>query len=221
MRRYRRIVITRVGAVAAGLAATLAVAGCAQRTVHGATTYETVTVTPSADPSVPSSPVAAVRSSSAPVVVMRKLPGTCDSLLNLGTVVDALGHPVAGDTAFVVGTGDAATGRVSYLNCRYGVSKKAPDGTIEIGVSLYRSAARAAARIAPTVTDFEQHGAAAAKSTTGGLSITLLTGGRGAGYGPTAVLADGQRTIAVTAPGATATELQTLATLAARRTAGP
>ncbi|MGH8862721.1 MAG: hypothetical protein ACRDVG_16060 [Jatrophihabitantaceae bacterium] len=216
--------ITRASLAAAGLAALLAVAGCAHRTIQGPTTYRTVTVTPSAPASsVASSPVATTRSSAAPNATMRVLPGTCDSLLMLGTIVDAVGHPVAGDTAFVVGAADPATGRVSYLNCRYGLTRAAPNGSIEIGVSLYRTAAEAAARIAPTIEDFTQRGATPKHTTVAGSPATQLTGGQGAGYGPTVVLAAGQRTVAVTVASSAADalgDLRRLTALAAQRTSG-
>ena len=214
-------------ALAAGFVAVAVLAGCAQRTVPGRTVYETVTVTPhvatapSTEPST--SPVADVRSPSSSAV-MHRLPGTCDDLLSVGTLVDALGHDLNGKTAFVVGLPDAATGRISYLNCRYSVGPAAPTGRIEIGVSLYRTAAKAASRIAPTVSDYVAHGANSSAATVAGLPARVLIGGAGADYAPTVVLADGQRTIVVTVRDSTDTaaarsELLRLALLADQRTA--
>ena len=71
---------------------------------------------------------------------MKKLPGECDGLLPEGSIVDAIGRTVSGGTAFVVGLPDKSIGRVTYINCRYGVAKKAPTApAIEIGVSLVMS----------------------------------------------------------------------------------
>lgn len=151
---------------------------------------------------------------------MRALPGTCADLLSLGTIEDALGHPVPGKIAFVVGLPDASTGRLTYLDCRYGITSAGGTPGIEIGVNLYRTPAKAAARIAPTVSDFTAHGAAATSATVAGRPATVLLGGLGSGYGPTVVLADGQRTIAVTlqkAAGKPTAELLRLALLADQR----
>jgi hypothetical protein len=213
--------ITRVRLLAVGVCAVTAVAGCAHRTVRGPDTTVIVTVTrPAASPST--SPVASAQSPTAPAsssvaaAPMHALPGSCESLLPLGSVVDTLGHPVTGDTAFVVGLPDSDTGRVSYLNCRYGVTKRSSG--IEIGVSLYRTSAKAAARIAPTVEDYTAHGATSSPVTVAGMPATMLAGGQGAGYGPTVVLSSGQRTVAVTVAGGGAAELVRLAQLAADRT---
>jgi prolyl-tRNA editing enzyme YbaK/EbsC (Cys-tRNA(Pro) deacylase) len=210
-------------ALAAGLiagAAVVAVAGCANRTLPGHTVYKTVTVTPDVAASPSTSAVAAVRSRSHDVS-MARLPGTCDDLLSVGTLVNTLGHDLGGRTAFVVGLPDAATGRVSYLNCRYSIRPGAPSGRIEIGVSLYRTAAKAAARIKPTVSDYVAHGASSTTASVAGRPAELLIGGTGTDYAPTVVLADGQRTIVVTVrdPGDATSELLRLALLTDRRTA--
>ncbi len=156
---------------------------------------------------------------------MHKLPGGCENLLPTGSVIDALGRKVGGRTAFVVGVADPTIGRVGYINCRYGVSKRqAADPKIEIGVSLYKTPKKAAARLQPTIDDYTQHAAKAAKATVAGYPATVLTGGVGTGYGPTVVLALGQRTIAVSLrPNAFAAttvdhDLMALAALAAHRT---
>jgi hypothetical protein len=212
-------------ALAAGLVAgtaVVSVAGCAHRTLPGRTVLKTVTVTPHVVASPSTSPVAGVRSRSHNVH-MAELPGTCDDLLSVGTLVDALGHDLGGRTAFVVGLPDPATGRLSYLNCRYSIRSGAPTGRIEIGVGLYRSAARAAARIRPTVSDFVAHGASSTPASVAGRPAQVLIGGTGADYAPTVVLADGQRTIVVTVRGSTdsgdaTAQLLRLALLADQRT---
>src|ERR1700759_3410742 len=88
-RSYLRCMSRR--AIAAALTAVTAITACAHRTLPGNTVYRTVTVTPHNTAEASPSPVAAVRSPSS-AKVMRKLPGTCDDLLSVGTIVDALGH---------------------------------------------------------------------------------------------------------------------------------
>lgn len=194
--------------------------GCSHRLRAGGVVYRTVTVTPSRSPGSPT----ASPTTSQPVAprTMRALPGTCADLLSLGTIVNALGHPVRGGTAFVVGLPDRQTGRLSYLDCRYGVTGAGRPPAIEIGVNLYRTPAQAAARLAPTVSDFTAHGASSKSATVAGRPATVLVGGQGADYAPTVVLADGQRTIAVTVTTTTAgtatAELLRLALLADQRT---
>ncbi|HEY2296865.1 MAG TPA: hypothetical protein VGH43_03990 [Jatrophihabitans sp.] len=209
-----------IAAALVGMTAITTIAGCAHRTLPGHTVYRTVTVTPRSTAEASTSPVAAVRSPSSGKI-MRKLPGTCDDLLSVGTIVDALGHDIGGKTAFVVGLPDATTGRISYLNCRYAVGPGAPTGRIEIGVSLYRTAAKAAARIGPTISDYVAHGARSTAASVDGRPARLLLGGAGADYAPTVVLADGQRTIVVTVHGSTdpSAELTRLALVADHRTA--
>jgi hypothetical protein len=137
-------------------------------------------------------------------------------------LINALGHPIKGKTAFVVGLPDAATGRLSYLDCRYAI-KRGTAG-IEIGVNLYRSPAKAAARVEPTVADFVEHGATDASATVAGMPAHMLSGGTGDGYGPSVVLADGQRTIVITVAaasnGSAGDMLLRLALLAEQRTSG-
>jgi hypothetical protein len=157
------------------------------------------------------------------------LPGNCTSSLPVSAVENAIGRDVPGNTSFVVGAAEADIGRLSYLNCRYGLPGGAAAQTatpaVEIGVSLYRSAAVAAKRIPATVDDFENHGAGESPTTVGALPATVLTGGEGDGYDvPTLVLASGQRTVAVSIvprSGADVThELVAVAALALKHTAG-
>jgi hypothetical protein len=147
----------------------------------------------------------------------------------VSAVENAIGRDVPGNTSFVVGAAEADIGRLSYLNCRYGLpggaAAQTATPTIEIGVSLYRSAAAAAKRIPATVDDFENHGADEAPATVGALPATVLTGGEGDGYDvPTIVLASGERTVAVSIvppSGIQVThELVAVAALALKHTAG-
>jgi hypothetical protein len=215
--------------IAAVCTATL-LAGCKSQAKVGPTTVVTVTASASSAAgsrsAPPSSPAAttAGRSAPPPPVNMTKLPGRCENRLSDDRVEHAIGASFDGDTAFIVGLPDNATGRISYINCRYGVSGQSRQ--LEIQVSLYRTAAKAAARIRPTIDDFAHHSATATKTTVDGIPATVLDGGTGEGYGPTIVLAYGQRTLAVTfEPGAVsaarvARDLTALAALAVQRT-GP
>jgi hypothetical protein len=200
-------------------------AGCTTTTKIGPTSTVTVEApTPSASTSTASASTASASPSPTRSRVLTRLPGTCDDLLPLGSVIDALGGRVPGKTVFVVGLPDRSIGRVGYINCQYGLATAAGNPAVEIQVSLYRTPAKAAARLQPTVDDYQQHGARATPTTVAGKPATVLTGGAGAGYGPTIVLVDGQRTVVVSlrpdafASGRVAPGLTALAGLAARRT---
>ena len=130
--------------------------------------------------------------------MLTKLPGTCDTLLPVTLVSDAAGAQLTGRTAFVVGPEDSLIHRIAYLNCRYGIVGTSPP-KVEIGVSLYRSAAAAHERIDATVSDYLAHAAHSDDTTVAGLPAQVLTGGVGTDYaGITVVVASGQRTVAVT-----------------------
>jgi hypothetical protein len=143
-----------------------------------------------------------VPSSSAPptTTAAPTLGGECADLLPLSTVEEALGRPVIGQTAFVRGVAEPNIGRLTYLNCRYGLTtpakgKPAPQPQLEIGVSLYNSADQAATRVKGTVADYRSHGASQQDAAVGQDPATILLG-----YGyPTLVVAEGPRTVAVTA----------------------
>jgi hypothetical protein len=195
----------------------------------------TVTVPPSPRTSAStgattSTGTSAARSSTTPGRRLTKLSGTCDTLLpdtSIGAVIG--GPPLAGVDAFIVGRPEPAIGRLAYLNCRYGVTGAGATAKakIEIGISLYSSADKAASRIAATVEDYTAHGASGQPTTVDGQSATMLTGGVGAGYAdPLLVVASGQRTVAVNvapsvASGQKATDdAASLATLALKGTGG-
>jgi hypothetical protein len=126
--------------------------------------------------------------------------GTCDDLLPVDRVEQAMNRAVTGKTAFVVGVPDPTIGRVAYLNCRYGVQttvvkkKKTTTVALEIGISLYRTSAQATARVAGTVNAYVGNGARQQSVPVGSYNGTLLTG---SGL-PTLVVAAGPRTVAVT-----------------------
>lgn len=126
------------------------------------------------------------------------LGGVCDNLLPSSTINVAVGMPLAGTTAFVVGQPEKAIERLVYLNCRYGVAAPAKGkpkvAKVEVGLSLYASDLRAAARVEGTIADFVGLGAKATKTTVDGKPATILTGYQN----PTLVIAVGPRTVAVT-----------------------
>lgn len=197
----------------------------------------TVTVPPSGRDSTSTSPSTSVATSSAAPSTsasvpphQTKLTGDCGTLLPHFDITAAI-HvaDVAGADAFVVGQPDKGIGRIAYLNCRYGVTGRGNATTpkIEIGISLYSTPAQAAARITATVDDYTGHGATGADAVVASRPGHVLTGGTGAGYDlPLAVVASGQRTVAVSidpavATGDTATkDAVALAALALRRTGG-
>lgn len=127
------------------------------------------------------------------------LGGRCEDLLPTGRVNIALHRVVSGKTSFILGVPEADIGRLTYLNCRYGVpavvkGKPAADPLVEVGISLYNSAAQAARRVAGTADDYQNHGASQSSTKVGPYRATVLRG-----YGnPTLVVAAGVRSIAVT-----------------------
>lgn len=196
----------------------------------------TVTVPPSSPPAASTPPASPPGTTSAPPSTsatsaaphQTDLNGTCDTLLPDDSVIEAIGGTTFdGTDQFVVGEPDPVIHRLAYLNCRYGVTgtdAKSPPA-IEIGISLYDTAARAAARITATVDDYTLHGASASDTTVDGHAATMLTGGAGAGYDvPTLVVAAGQRTVAVSVADSVATGNKAnsyaaaLASLALKRT---
>jgi hypothetical protein len=155
---------------------------------------------PPSSSSARSSAVAPSSSAPATASVAPTLGGECADLLSLSTIEEALGRPVIGQTAFVRGVAEPNIGRLSYLNCRYGLAtpvrgKPAPQPQLEIGVSLYGSPAQAATRVRGTVEDYRSHGASQQDAAVGQDPATVLLG-----YGnPTLVVAEGPRTVAVSA----------------------
>ena len=154
------------------------------------------------------------------------LGGRCDSLLPVSAIDDALGRPVIGKTSDILGIAEPNIGRLTYLNCRYGIGtavkgKPAPAAQVEIGISLYDSVAQAARRVDGTVQDYRSHGAGQQPAAVGELPATILLG-----YGaPTIVVAAGPRTVAVSldaklAARAPIAMLQAVAKLAVDATAG-
>jgi hypothetical protein len=98
--------------------------------------------------------------------------------------------------------------------------------SIEIGVSLYTTAAQAQRRLTATIDDYVSHGATRSATAVAGHPAVLLVGATDPGYNvPLLVLAFGQRTVAVSlservAAAARNRAMAALAALALDRTAG-
>jgi hypothetical protein len=190
--------------------AVLAMLAACSTTKPGAVVTVTRTPTPTvtvtvAPPSTSAAPSTSGATHSPANGSQTDLPGTCGTLLDDSSVFAAAGiKKLTGNDAFVVGKPDPVIHRLAYLNCRYGVTGKGASSApaIEVGVSLYATPTDAADRIAATVDDYAVHGASAATTQVLGQRAHMLTGGTGAGYDvPTLVVADGQRTVAVSIAG--------------------
>jgi hypothetical protein len=187
-----------------GVAVLTVLAGCSASKPTQVVTV-TRTQSPPASTTAPATqpaPTASADPSHSPATTaLSDLPGTCDTLLDDSSVLDAAGvDSLPGKDAFVVGKADPVIHRLAYVNCRYGVTGKGGTGkpAIEIGVSLYATSEDAAQRITATVDDYAAHGATTTAVQVLGKQATLITGGAGAGYDvPTLVVAAGQRTVAV------------------------
>ena len=185
-----------------GVAGCALLAACSSNSPSQVVTV-TRTHTPTATVPATSTTTAAATSGSSThspsATQMTDLPGTCDTLLDDSSVFSAAGiKSLPGEDQFVVGKPEPDIHRLAYLNCRYGVSGQAGAPAIEIGVSLYATAADAAQRITATVDDYTAHGASTSTTQVLGQQASVLTDGIGSGYDvPTLVVADGQRTVAV------------------------
>jgi len=190
----------------------------------------TVTVAPPVNAATTSRSVSATPAVTSPRIVTR-LAGTCDTLLPMSAVENAIGRLPPGKTAFVVGVPEKDIGRLAYLNCRYSMPARSAGAPvtagIEIGISLYGSASQAQHRLAGTITDYVGHGATRSSLTIAGHDAALLLGATTPGYDiPLLVVASGQRSVAVSimstiAPGASRRRVMSeLAAVALARTGG-
>lgn len=188
--------------LAVGVLVVAALAACTKAPASSSTHTVTITASGPTSGSSASSSSASSATSSQPATPMTKFSGNCYALLTLYDVQRAAGYTIGGKTAFIVGVPDKTLGRLSYLNCRYGLPAAAPGRSatpqIEINVALYRTPAQAQKRAASTVSDYVANGATATQVTIGDVPGTILTGGLGAGYSvPLLVTSSGQRTVAV------------------------
>ena len=139
------------------LVAALALAGCQRAQQQDTTASASTSETASSSPSAASSSSSATPQPSATTTTPIGFNGRCEDLLPLSLVTDALQRPVVGRTSSIVGVAEPNIGRLAYLNCKYGIAttlvNKKPVTTtgVEIGLSLYSSADRAAKRVQATV----------------------------------------------------------------------
>ena len=180
------------------LVAAVLLGGCTQAAAPGGGSSTTASGPVSS--SVPVSSSRSARPSPTAVATGEpSLGGRCEDLLSVGTVNIALRRTVVGRTAFVLGVAEPDIGRLTYLNCRYGLAapvkgKPAPVPLVEIGISLYNSSAQANRRVQATIDYYRAHGAGDRPVRVGSTPGTMLSG-----YGlPTVVVAAGPRTVAVT-----------------------
>lgn len=124
------------------------------------------------------------------------LPPGCETLLPFTDLDRALGRPLFGETRAVEGVAQPSIGRTGRLTCYYGLAKGGRGAApVEVGVSTYRDADSATKRVTATVAAVRGEGATSqAQATVAGQPTTVL----GTKTGFTAVLAQGERTIAVT-----------------------
>jgi len=189
-------VVSRSASGAGVLAALgLLLAGCTQAAPPGGSVS-----TPASTPAASSATSSPSRSATPSPVATGEpsLGGRCEDLLSVGTVNIALRRTVVGRTAFILGVAEPDIGRLTYLNCRYGIpapvkGKPAPQPQVEVGISLYNSPAQANRRIEATIEYYRAHGASDRPARVGAGQGTMLSG-----YGmPTVVVAAGPRTVAV------------------------
>ena len=187
----------RWGIGAAGCALLAACSSSSPTQVVTVTTTHTPSVTTPTTVAAPSTSASSTHSPSA--TQQTELPGTCQTLLDDSAVFSAVGvRTLPGEDEFVVGKAEPDIHRLAYLNCRYGVTGRSGTPAVEIGISLYATAGYAARRITATVDDYTAHGASSSTTQVLGQQASVLTGGTGSGYDvPTLVVADGQRTVAV------------------------
>lgn len=200
LRSYRdRVHMARSLACSAGaLAVLIAVSACgssgskknpAPSTGSTGSGSSSSTGSPSGSPSASPSPT---------VKPVTKLPGNCQSLLPRPEVEQTMGVNFPGRAAYVVGVPEKNIGRLSYLNCRYGLGaggKGTP--SVEVGISLYKSPAQAHRRLVGTIEDYRDHGATQTPTTVAGMEASLLEGSAHGYNIPLLVLSADQRTIAI------------------------
>lgn len=196
----RTAVSVRSGlATAVVVAGVLLLDGCTQAASPDGSSRATSTSASSSAAPSSSASASARPSPTSTVKAQPSLGGRCEDLLPVGTVNIALRRTVIGRTAFVLGVAEPDIGRLTYLNCRYGLSapvkgKPAPVPQVEIGISLYGSPAQAERRVQATIDYYRTHGASDRAVRVGSVQGTVLTG-----YGlPTLVVGAGPRTTAVT-----------------------
>jgi hypothetical protein len=133
-----------------------------------------------------------------PTSTAEALPGSCQGLLPVIDLDEALGVPLVGQTVYIKGVAEPKIKRTGRVTCRFGVTKlpnkKSSSPKLEVGVSTYADDAAATQRVATTVTDLRGQGLRPTDVQVGGRPATVLAGGGGA----TLVVATGNRTVVIT-----------------------
>lgn len=124
------------------------------------------------------------------------LPPGCESLLPFTDLDQALGRPLFGETRVVEGVAQPSIGRTGRITCYYGLPKGGRSAApVEVGVSTYTDAESATQRVTATIAAGRTSGTTSESTATiAGQPATVL----GSKTGFTVVVAQGNRTIAVT-----------------------
>lgn len=123
------------------------------------------------------------------------LPGGCDAILPFTDLDQALGRPLFGGSRFVLGVAQPSIGRTGRVTCQYGLPPGGKGAApLEVGLSTYKDAASATDRVEATIAELRSGATSQATATVAGQPATVI----GSKTAYTAVLAQGDRTIAVT-----------------------
>jgi hypothetical protein len=148
------------------------------------------------------------------------LPGSCQTLLPLIDLDDALGTPMVGQTVYIKGVAEPKIKRTGRVTCQYGIVKVGHTNhppKLEAGVSTYTDDAAATKRVESTVTDLRSNGDKPTDVTINGVPAKILTATTGSA---TLVASTGNRTLVITLaekvvkPADTIKVLTTIGTLA-------
>ena len=123
------------------------------------------------------------------------LPVGCDVVLPFTDLDQALGRPLFGGSRYVVGVAQRSIGRTGRVTCQYGLPAIGKGAApLEVGMSTYKDAASATERVAATIAGLRSGATSQKAVTVAGQPTTVI----GYKLGVTAVLAQGERTLAVT-----------------------
>lgn len=117
-----------------------------------------------------------------PAEVAQKLPGSCANIAQTSEVNSALGSQFRGDPIYIKDVAIKKIGRQGRVTCRYGLTKKSATGAsppVEIGVSLYATAAQASTRLRVTAKSETDNGATSYNAAIGAADGTVLSGRSG------------------------------------------
>jgi hypothetical protein len=170
-----------------GLSVALAAAGCSSGDDDPAAAATT---------SAPAASASTATSTAPTPTPTPALPVGCESLLPFTDLDQALGRPLFGETRFVQGVAQPSIGRTGRITCYYGLAKGGRGAApVEVGASTYKDAESATQRVTATIAAGRSSGTTSeTQATIAGQPATVL----GSKTGFTVVVAQGDRTIAVT-----------------------